>query len=49
MTAVSGLNMILHNKVIDDIRSGRVVNIVGLRGKLARERRVTEGSEKENE
>ena len=47
MDAVSGLNMMRHNQVIADIRSGRVVNIVGLRGKLAKERRAKEGSVKD--
>ena len=45
--AVAGLNMIKHNNVIEDIRSGRVVNVVGLRGKLARERRMHEGNQKQ--
>jgi hypothetical protein len=45
-TKVSGLNMLRHNNVIGDIRSGRVANILHLRGRLARERRGIEGSEK---
>ena len=47
MTAVSGLNMMRHNSVIADIQSGRVANVVSKRGKLAKERRTQEGSEKE--
>jgi hypothetical protein len=47
MTAVAGLNMLKHNDVVNDIRSGRVVSIVHLRGKLYKERRSLEGSEKE--
>ena len=47
MTAVGGLNMMKHNNVVRDIRSGSVVNIVHLRGKLYKERRRLEGSEKE--
>ena len=47
MTTVAGLNMLQHNNVVNDIRLGRVVSIVHLRGKLYKERRALEGSEKE--
>ena len=47
MIAVSGLNIMRHSDVIADIRSGRVVNVVSKRGKLAKERRAAEGSERD--
>ena len=47
MTAVGGLNMMKHNNVVNDIRSGSATSVVHLRGKLYKERRTLEGSEKE--